>query len=211
MSETESLPAVTPPAPPPHPLDGQWRVRAGADTYGPYSGHTIKSYLREGRIQADSEVAQVGSEEIWIPLRQDPRLGALVPPPRPSGALAVRDGTGGALVPSGGALGAETGVVVQIHQNFSASNAPLGEYDGGPRNPLFAGVLSLLIPGIGQFYNGRAGKGFAMLTLTVLLWLLWLGWLMNLIAAAEAYLDAQALTVKYHRRHGTPQATAAVL
>ncbi len=49
-----------------------------------------------------------------------------------------------------------------------------------------------------------------MIVLAILLWLFWLGWLMNLIAAAEAYLDAQSLTAKYHRRHDRPTASAGV-
>lgn len=210
---TDLLPiptAAAAPAPPPHPLDALWRVRTGGEVYGPYSGHLIKDYLRDGRVAADSEVERVDGEAAWTALRQDAVLGALVPPPRRHTELALREEPGTALATRRDGGLADGSVVVQINQTFAASNAPLGEYDAGPRNALFAGVLSLLVPGFGQFYNARAGKGFGILILTVVLWLFYLGWIMNLLAAAEAYLDAQALTQKYHRRHGTPQARATV-
>jgi TM2 domain-containing membrane protein YozV len=40
------------------------------------------------------------------------------------------------------------------------------------RNPFLAGILSLLVPGVGQMYNGRVGVGAAWLSITVLMWLL---------------------------------------
>jgi TM2 domain-containing membrane protein YozV len=40
------------------------------------------------------------------------------------------------------------------------------------RNPVVAGILSLLIPGVGQMYNGRVGIGAAWLSVSILMWLL---------------------------------------
>ena len=36
-----------------------------------------------------------------------------------------------------------------------------------PRSPVTAGVLSLLLPGLGQLYNGERAKGIAMLCMTL--------------------------------------------
>jgi len=40
------------------------------------------------------------------------------------------------------------------------------------RNPVVAGILSLLIPGVGQMYNGRIGVGLGWLGVSFLMWLL---------------------------------------
>jgi len=40
------------------------------------------------------------------------------------------------------------------------------------RNPMLAGVLSLLVPGVGQIYNGRVGIGATWLAVSVLMWIL---------------------------------------
>ncbi|MEM9830925.1 MAG: hypothetical protein AAF944_09810 [Bacteroidota bacterium] len=41
-----------------------------------------------------------------------------------------------------------------------------------PREPLLAGVLSLIIPGAGQVYNKQTGKGLAMFGANVISWVL---------------------------------------
>ena len=59
-----------------------------------------------------------------------------------------------------------------------------------------AAVLSLLIPGVGQFYNGRILPGILWLIITPGLWIGTggtLGWIAHLISAYTAY--------KYARDH----------
>ncbi|MGH9915255.1 MAG: hypothetical protein ACRD63_08215 [Pyrinomonadaceae bacterium] len=58
------------------------------------------------------------------------------------------------------------------------------------RKPLLAGFLSLLIPGVGQLYNGRILAGILWLIITPGLWIGsggLLGWICHLIAAYTAY------------------------
>jgi TM2 domain-containing membrane protein YozV len=58
------------------------------------------------------------------------------------------------------------------------------------RNPGLAAVLSLIIPGVGQFYNGCILRGIFWLILTPGLWLGsggTLGWICHIIAAVTAY------------------------
>lgn len=58
------------------------------------------------------------------------------------------------------------------------------------RKPLLAGFLSLLIPGVGQLYNGRILAGILWLIITPGLWIGsggFLGWICHLIAAYTAY------------------------
>ncbi|MGB8509610.1 MAG: hypothetical protein WCD76_14580 [Pyrinomonadaceae bacterium] len=62
------------------------------------------------------------------------------------------------------------------------------------RNPLLAGVLSFLIPGLGQIYNGQILWGVVWLLLTGVSWIGsvgMLGWVTHLIAAFFAYSYAK--------------------
>jgi TM2 domain-containing membrane protein YozV len=62
------------------------------------------------------------------------------------------------------------------------------------RKPWIAGVLSLLIPGLGQIYNGRIIVGIIWLLVTSVSWIGsigLLGWIVHLIAAWCAYSYAK--------------------
>lgn len=62
------------------------------------------------------------------------------------------------------------------------------------KNPGLAAVLSALIPGLGQFYNGDFIRGIFWLIVTPGLWIGsggLLGWIFHVIAAATAYSRAQ--------------------
>lgn len=58
------------------------------------------------------------------------------------------------------------------------------------RSPGVASVLSLVIPGVGQFYNGDFIRGLFWLIVTPGLWIGsggLLGWICHVIAAMTAY------------------------
>jgi TM2 domain-containing membrane protein YozV len=58
------------------------------------------------------------------------------------------------------------------------------------RNPGLSAVLSLLVPGVGQFYNGDFLRGIFWLIVTPGLWIGsggTLGWICHIIAAITAY------------------------
>jgi TM2 domain-containing membrane protein YozV len=62
------------------------------------------------------------------------------------------------------------------------------------KNPGLAAVLSLLIPGVGQFYNGDFWRGLFWLIITPGLWIGsggLLGWICHLISAITAYTRAE--------------------
>lgn len=62
------------------------------------------------------------------------------------------------------------------------------------RNPWIAAVLSLLIPGLGQIYNGRIIIGIIWLLVTGVSWvgsIGFFGWVVHLIAAWCAYSYAK--------------------
>jgi TM2 domain-containing membrane protein YozV len=67
------------------------------------------------------------------------------------------------------------------------------------REPLLAGLLSLLIPGVGQIYNGQIISGIIWLVLTGISWIGTaglLGWLVHIIAAYFAYSYAKEHPVR---------------
>ena len=62
------------------------------------------------------------------------------------------------------------------------------------RDPLIAGLLSLLVPGLGQIYNGQIFWGLLWLVLTGFSWIGsvgTLGWIVHLLAAYFAYSYAK--------------------
>jgi TM2 domain-containing membrane protein YozV len=67
------------------------------------------------------------------------------------------------------------------------------------RDPLLAGFLSFLVPGVGQIYNGRILVGIIWLLLTGVSWIGsagTLGWIVHLIAAWCAYSYAKDFPVR---------------
>jgi TM2 domain-containing membrane protein YozV len=67
------------------------------------------------------------------------------------------------------------------------------------REPIIAGGLSLLVPGLGQIYNGRIIVGLLWLILTGFSWIGLagtLGWVVHLIAAWCAYSYAKDFPVR---------------
>jgi TM2 domain-containing membrane protein YozV len=67
------------------------------------------------------------------------------------------------------------------------------------RDPFIAGLLSFLIPGLGQIYNGRILAGILWLILTGVSWIGsagTLGWIVHIIAAYTAYNYAKEHRVR---------------
>jgi TM2 domain-containing membrane protein YozV len=62
------------------------------------------------------------------------------------------------------------------------------------RNPVVAGILSLLIPGLGQIYNGRVIIGVIWMIVFGVSWIGsvgFFGWIFHLISAWCAYSYAK--------------------
>jgi len=76
---------------------------------------------------------------------------------------------------------------------------PLVEVAETMRDPVLAGVLSLIIPGVGQLYNGRILAGILWLILTPGFWLGTggtLGWVCHIVSAYCAYSYAKEHPVR---------------
>jgi len=73
------------------------------------------------------------------------------------------------------------------------------------KNPGLAAVLSLVIPGVGQFYNGTFWRGIFWLIVTPSLWICsggTLGWIFHIIAAITAYNYAKRSDDDYRKLAG---------
>ncbi|HEY9284888.1 MAG TPA: hypothetical protein VIP46_15635 [Pyrinomonadaceae bacterium] len=67
------------------------------------------------------------------------------------------------------------------------------------RDPFLAGLLSFIVPGVGQLYNGQILAGILWLILTPGFWIGTgglLGWLCHVIAAWAAYSYASSHRVR---------------
>jgi TM2 domain-containing membrane protein YozV len=78
-----------------------------------------------------------------------------------------------------------------------------------PKNPTLAAILSLLIPGVGQIYNGEVGKGILIIVVqivnTVLMTIV-IGFFTALAvlvwAVYDAYKTAERINLQYAQQYG---------
>lgn len=174
---------------PPHPLDGEWYIRLEGETYGPYSGHRLGEFLKEGRIDGATQVLPVGSED-WVHASEDRRLASLFRPARQQSQLPA---------PVTAAAGA---TVVQVTNQITPHPMMFMD-DGmpfGPKSPGVALLLSFLWCGAGQIYCGRVGKGILMFVGAVALWFILLGWIIQIWSMVDAYKTAKQMNLRYMRR-----------
>lgn len=184
------------PALPPHPLDKRWFAHVDGQTYGPYSGHEIRRMADNSQIlEADFLCPEGGGA--WIMAKNDPLLGSIfkrkesnttqfnVPPP----------------------VNANGGTVVQVTNHVPSNNNAavaamlLASGDAAPKSPGVALLISFLICGGGQMYNGQVGKGIGMLLGFIFtVWLFGLGLLFWIWSLIDAYSTAKQMNLRYQQR-----------
>lgn len=172
---------------PRHPLDSEWYIHTDEQSHGPYSGHTLKSYVDAGNLKANTLVVPVGGQD-WKAASEYPVLANLFPkaastltPPPP-----VNAGAGA--------------TVVQVHNVIGANQAPRPIVIDGTAASKSAGLalfLSFIFCGAGQLYNGQIGKGILMFFLCVALWFVMLGWIISIWSMVDAYKRAKEMNLRY--------------
>jgi TM2 domain-containing membrane protein YozV len=175
---------------PPHPLDKQWFAHVDGQNYGPYTGHEIRQMINKGQIIASDFLCGEGGSA-WTQAKNDPLLGALFR------SRSETTQTHASPVTANG------GTIVQVTNNIpNFANAALLLDPGaaGAKSPGVALLLSLLICGVGQMYNGQVGKGILMLIGAVLAWIVLLGWIVWIWSMIDAYQTAKQMNIRYQQR-----------
>jgi TM2 domain-containing membrane protein YozV len=187
-NSASAAPNAMKPARPPHPLDGEWYLHVNGEVYGPYSGHELSEFAKEGRVNGASEIQSVGQDK-WVRIAEEPRLAAIVRPAK--------------AAPPPAAISAGAGSTVVNVTNQVNPHPVMFLDDGeafGPKSPGVALLLSLLLCGAGQMYCGKVGKGILMLIGCVFLWLVFLGWIISIWSMVDAYHTAKQMNLKYRLR-----------
>ena len=75
------------------------------------------------------------------------------------------------------------------------------------RNPILAAILSLIVAGLGQIYNGQVGKGVIFIVIQLIngaLTAVLIGWILlpivGLLAMIDAYMTAKRNNERYSFR-----------
>jgi hypothetical protein len=79
-------------------------------------------------------------------------------------------------------------------QTFIINNYNRGDGRVAPyrehKSPVLAAVLSFLFVGMGQVYNGQAGKGLVMFFSCIALWAIMMGWIIHVWSIVDAFATA---------------------
>jgi TM2 domain-containing membrane protein YozV len=190
-SEPVGLRAAADFALPPHPLDKRWFAHVDGKNYGPYSGHEIKGMIEKGQI-VDSDFLCPEGGSAWTQAQNELLLGALF-------RKRVQ-----AAPPQTSTVSANGGTVVQVTNNVPTPNlvhaALLLDGAAAAKSPGIALLLSLLLCGVGQMYNGQVAKGFLMLIGCVVAWVIMLGWIVWIWSMVDAYSTAKKMNLRYQQR-----------
>lgn len=184
-STTNNL-SNTSPAPR-HPLDAEWYIHTDEQSHGPYSGHTLKSFIDSGNLKSNTLVVPVGGQD-WKAAREYPVLANLLP----------RDALPVAPPPPVNAAAGAT--VVQVHNVIGQHHPQRPIVIDGTAASKSAGLalfLSFIFCGLGQVYNGQIGKGILMFILCVAAWFVLLGWVISIWSMIDAYSRAKEMNLRY--------------
>jgi TM2 domain-containing membrane protein YozV len=171
---------------PPHPLDSEWHIHVNGQTYGPYTGHQLGDFIKEGRIDAGTQVIAKGGSD-WVLAGQERRLASLFKRPAQQDAPPINAAAGA--------------TVVHVTNQITHPGVIMDDFGAfGPKSPGVALLLSFLICGAGQMYCGRVGKGILMLMGCIGLWFIFLGWTVWIWSMIDAYATAKDMNLRYLRR-----------
>lgn len=73
------------------------------------------------------------------------------------------------------------------------------------RNPILAAILSIIVAGLGQIYNGQIGKGVVFIILQLIngaLTVVLIGWLLMPIVGLWATVDAYLVAKRSNEGYG---------
>lgn len=153
----------------------EWYIRIGGHQYGPVEATEVETLVRTTQAGITIEVWRTGMGS-WMDVRMVPEFGGI------SLDAPSLQGQGDATIPAARPVEART--PPPLPYRTSKHQRAMG------KNPWIALVLSLLIVGLGQFYNGDCKKGLTMLVAAIVsgafsFGLLWFG--IAIWSAIDAY------------------------
>ena len=185
-------------SPPPHPLDGEWYMHTGDQAFGPFTGYKLREFVRDGRLGPDTQVVRAGTDN-WIDAKDDSALrqlfGTALQPP-----TSIRNPS--SPEPYASVAAAAGATIVQVTNNLAPAPRQIliEEGEAKPKSAGTALLLSILITGLGQIYNGQVAKGIGMFVLAIAAWFILLGWIIMIWSWIDAYQNAKSMNLRYQRR-----------
>jgi TM2 domain-containing membrane protein YozV len=173
---------------PPHPLDKRWYAHVDGQSYGPYTGHDIRR-MAESRQIKDSDFLCPEGGSSWTQAKNEPLLAPLFKAQAEQAPPQVTASNGGTVVQ----------VTNQV-PNLAHAALLLSTGDAAPKSPGVALLLSFLICGAGQMYNGQVGKGILMFLCFIVLSVVFLFWVIWLWSMIDAYSTAKTMNLRYQQR-----------
>jgi TM2 domain-containing membrane protein YozV len=169
------------------PHASQWFTFLDGQVFGPLTLDEMRFLIKQGRLTLNSEITRrtplewktAGGDELLTAFFQSPALSSL-----PSHASAVTS-DGQPLL----AVRPPARVLEMAHDRDAEPQSP----EPGPhvlRSPLFIGILSLVVPGLGQLIRKSFIKAIAFGVGVIMLWGSGLGWIIHIWAAIDAAQSA---------------------
>ena len=90
----------------------------------------------------------------------------------------------------------QSGAMVLAHSHNLP--ATMDQLEQPEHQPGMALLLSLILCGTGQIYNGEVSKGIMMMVLCFLLWFVLLGWVVHIWSIVDAVVVAERINRKQH-------------
>ncbi len=168
-------------------IETNWHVMTKDVEYGPFDEKKIEEMIQEGRLSGQTDI-RLAEDQEWRPLGTVPIFSKLILPPKPGQSTEASN------------ISADSGAtVVNIENTITAPTPIIRPHDipRGPKSPWVALLLSLLIPGAGQMYNGEVGKGFLFLIVTYATVVIFIGFAIWIWSFLSAYDKAKDITRKY--------------
>jgi TM2 domain-containing membrane protein YozV len=169
----------------------------GSTTEDPLAGVTRKQAATDARVDACGEEPLVVQAEAECEPRPFADSSPVVAScseynPRSSTGLVQREenrSTIGQVQGPGGASASATAAGAGEAMTYQEG----GQFDKPEHQPGMSLLLSLILCGTGQIYNGEVSKGIMMMVLCFLLWFVLLGWVVHIWSIVDSVVVAERI------------------
>jgi hypothetical protein len=187
-----------------HRVDGRGRpVSTKTKTRGS-AAKGLFAGLTQRQAQPDASLDRCGASSVIVSdeVRCEPRP---LPSQKPVVASCMDSNRGASRVAQRSASASSSGELFDRAQSQSTMLAPTAsgqlavrqdQLERPEHQPGMALLLSLILCGTGQIYNGEVSKGIMMMVLCFLLWFVLLGWVVHIWSIVDSVVVAERLNRK---------------